>query len=185
MRAPPQMVCTGRNPRDEKKAGQLRCAMLRWEGRMKKGERIRSFVKQLETDPASPLDPRYQGYFRCFNARQYYEAHDVLEHLWLQRRDENHLFYKGLIQVAGAFVHLQKQFLRPDHPKDGRRLRPAVRLFHLALQNLDAFRPAHMDLDVASLCALCTRIADEIVASDFRRNPWDPAHPPHLHLTTR
>jgi hypothetical protein len=149
---------------------------------MKKGDRISSFVKQLGTDATSPLDPCYQGFFRCFNAKQYYEAHDVLEHLWLQQRDDNHLFFKGLIQTAGAFVHLQKQFLRPDHPKDGARLRPAVRLFHLALQNLEPYQPIHMALDVTRLCAFCRRLADEIVASDFRRNPWHPAHPPQLQL---
>jgi len=165
-----------------KKAGHRRAAVLRLSGRMKKGDRISSFVQELGTDPGSQLHPCYQGFFRCFNARQYYEAHDVLEHLWLQQRDENHLFFKGLIQTAGAFVHLQKQFLRPDHPKDGRRLRPAVRLFHLALQNLEPYQPAHLLLDVASLCALCRHLANEIVASDFRRNPWHPAHPPQLQL---
>ena len=41
---------------------------------------------------------------------------------------DNYLFFKGLIQVAGAFVHLQKQFLHPEHPKHRPRLRPAVRL---------------------------------------------------------
>ena len=149
---------------------------------MKKSDRISTFVAGLGTDTASALDPCYHGYFRCFNAGQYYEAHDVLEHLWLQRRDENHFFFKGLIQAAGAFVHLRKQFLRPDHPKDGRRLRPAVRLFHMAMQNLEPYRPVHMALDVDGVCALCRRCADTIVGSDFRRNPWHPAHPPQLHL---
>jgi hypothetical protein len=31
----------------------------------------------------------------------------VLEHLWLDCRDSNHLYFKGLIQIAGAFVHLK------------------------------------------------------------------------------
>jgi hypothetical protein len=32
------------------------------------------------------LDARYLGYFACFNEQQYYEAHDVLEDLWLLDR---------------------------------------------------------------------------------------------------
>src|SRR5580700_9769542 len=128
---------------------------------MKKNERITSFVQQLGADPALALDPRYQGYFTCFNARQYYEAHDVLENLWLERRDEHHLFFKGLIQLAGAFVHLQKQFV---HPKHGRRLRPAVRLFQLAAKNLAPFAPRHLQLDVAAVLRLCERKAEKIVA---------------------
>lgn len=149
---------------------------------MKKSERISAFVAQLGADPKLALDPCYQGYFTCFNARQYYEAHDVLEHLWLECRDENHLFFKGLIQVAGAFVHLQKQFLRPDHPKDGRRLHPAVRLFRLGMRNIHPYGPVYLQLDVAALCELCERMVDEITGSDFQRNPWHPDRAPQLHL---
>jgi len=149
---------------------------------MKKNDRISAFVQQLGADPALALDPRYQGYFTCFNAQQYYEAHDVLENLWLKRRDEHYLFFKGLIQVAGAFVHLQKQFVHPTHPKHGRRLRPAVRLFELAAKNLAPFAPRHLQLDVAALLRLCARQAEKIVAGNYERNPWQPAHPPQLHL---
>ena len=70
------------------------------------------------------LDPHYAGFFECFNQQLFYEAHDVLEELWLPRRREpDGLFYKGLIQLAGAFVHLQKD-----------RLSPAAALFRLARQ---------------------------------------------------
>jgi len=149
---------------------------------MKKTDRISAFVQQLGADPALALDPRYQGYFTCFNAGQYYEAHDVLEDLWLERRDEHYLFFKGLIQVAGAFVHLQKQYVHPTHPKHGRRLRPAVRLFQLAAKNLAPFAPRHLQLDVDAVLRLCERKAEKIVAEDYERNPWDPAHAPKLHL---
>lgn len=149
---------------------------------MKKNERIAAFVGTLGNDPAGPLDPRYQGFFTCFNARQYYEAHDVLENLWLETAGGDSLFFKGLIQVAGAFVHLQKHFLNPDHPKHGRRLRPAARLFHLALANLEPFAPRHLRLDVAHLCQLCRHVAAEVASADFQRNPWHPAHAPQLRL---
>jgi len=152
---------------------------------MKKSERISAFVAELGTEPRLTLDPCYLGFFRCFNEQRYYEAHDVLEHLWLQTRDEHSAFFKGLIQFAGAYVHLQKQFLRPTHPKDGRRLRPAVRLFHLALGNLAAYRPTHLRLDVDALCALGARTAGEITASDFARNPWAPDRAPRIELTAQ
>ncbi len=149
---------------------------------MKKADRMTAFVEQLgAAHPA--LDPCYTGFFQCFNEQRYYEAHDVLEHLWLQGRDENYAYYKGLIQAAGAFVHLQKQFLRPSHAKDGRRLRPAARLFLLAARNLDAYRPHHLSFDVAALCELCAQHAEEIAASDFQRNPWHPNHAPRLEIS--
>jgi predicted metal-dependent hydrolase len=149
---------------------------------MKKNERISAFVAQLGVDADEALDPRYQGYFSCFNAGQYYEAHDVLENLWLETKGDDSLFFKGLIQVAGAFVHLQKQFLHPDHAKHGRRLRPAVRLFALAMANLEPFGPSHLHLDVAQLCQLCRRLAEEVTATNFQRNPWEPARAPQLRL---
>ena len=64
------------------------------------------------------VDPRYAGYFALFNQQKFYEAHDILEDLWLpDRHGVNGSFYKGLIQLAGAFVHLQKQRLRlSDRP---------------------------------------------------------------------
>lgn len=149
---------------------------------MKKSDRISSFVAELSEGENSTLDPCYTGYFTCFNAQQYYEAHDVLEHLWLQTEGENYPFFKGLIQFAGGYVHLQKQYLRPDHPKDGRRLRPAVRLFRLALTNLQPFRPVRWQLDVERLCERCDALIHEIEASEFQRNPWHPDRPPSLQL---
>jgi len=149
---------------------------------MKKTDRISSFVQQLAADPALALDPRYQGFFTCFNAQQYYEAHDVLEDLWLGARDENYFFFKGLIQLAGAYVHLQKQYLHPEHPKHRPRLRPAVRLFALAAKNLAEYAPRHLHLDVSAVLRLCEETVAKIVTSDFDRNPWDPASAPQLRL---
>ena len=150
---------------------------------MKKSDRISALVGALPAGPAPALDPHYTGYFACFNAAQYYEAHDVLEQLWLRTHDANHAFFKGLIQIAGAFVHLQKQHLRPDHPKDGRRLRPAARLFDLGVKNIAPFAPVHLRLDVAALCALCTRHAGALTESTFTRNPWTPERLPRVELS--
>jgi hypothetical protein len=151
--------------------------------RMKKADKIAELLVDLSA--AAPadgsLDPCYTGYFTCFNDQRYYEAHDVLEHLWLQKRDENYAFYKGLIQLAGAFVHLQKQFLRPTHPKDGGRARPAVRLLLLAAKNLESYRPHHLRLDVERTWTLCSALAAEIPLADYA-NPWSPSSAPTLTL---
>ncbi|HEY5893978.1 MAG TPA: DUF309 domain-containing protein [Chthoniobacterales bacterium] len=149
---------------------------------MKKSDRISEFVKDLAPEAESEFDRCYLGYFACFNRGEYYEAHDVLEHLWLKNRDENHRFFKGLIQVAGAFVHLQKQYRRPDHPKDGRRLYPAVRLFALGMENLAGYRPRYLGLDLENLFHICEQHTSAILATDFSKNPWSPQDAPHLEL---
>jgi len=84
------------------------------------------------------IDPHFAAYFDYFNRRLFYEAHDVLEHLWLPvRKTPEGPFYKGLIQLAGAFVHLQKN--RPG---------PAVALLRLARANLITFAPANQGFNV-------------------------------------
>lgn len=146
---------------------------------MSKGKRIEAYVDSLGLGAAG-YHPCYLAYFDCFNRQEYYEAHDVLEHLWLKGKDENYAFYKGLIQLAGAFVHLQKQRARPEHPKDGRRMRPAVRLFALAEQNLAPYGVSHLGLNLAAVRALMMEHVRLITESDFSENSWDPRNAPQL-----
>ena len=152
-----------------------------------KGERISHLVSQLQegavTASLSILDNRYyRGFFQCWNEQRYYEAHDVLEQLWLKTKSEDANFFKGLIQAAGAFVHLQKQFQHPTHPKHSRRLSPAVRLFRLAERNLKQFAPVRHGLDVAALRSNLCAHAEIIVASRYEVNPWSPEVAPKLEL---
>ena len=156
---------------------------------MNKGQRISRLVEELSGAPPDRATddvaqhPCYVGFFRCWNEQRYYEAHDVLEHLWLRTNSEDANFFKGLIQAAGGFVHLQKQFARPTHPKDGQRLFPAVRLFRLAEKNLAPFVPVRHRLDVEDFLALLRRQVDLIVASDHTRNPWHPETAPKIALS--
>ena len=103
-----------------------------------KTPKIASLIEGLQ---GQGLDAHYVGFFDCFNRQLYFEAHEVLEELWLgERKGPRDGFYKGLIQLAGAFVHLQK-----------RRLQPAAALFRLARHNLEAYPTPHERLDIESL----------------------------------
>ena len=126
--------------------------------------------------------PFYRAYFKCWNEQLYYEAHDVLEQVWLKKDSADDNFFKGLIQAAGAFVHLQKNFEQPTHAKHSRRLRPAVRLFALAETNLASFTPRHHGLDVSGLLQILQTQREKIVASDYHKNPWSPDEAPRLAL---
>jgi hypothetical protein len=150
---------------------------------MPKHERVFTLLESLEVPPEGTYHPCYAGFFECFNREDYYEAHDVLESLWLQCRDTNHFFYKGLIQIAGAFVHLKKQHARPNHPTDGRRLHPASRLLTLGIKNISPFTPFHMGLQVDVVSDVCTEWRNKIEASEFRINPWSPGAGPRLSIS--
>ena len=144
-------------------------------------------MKKTLHDDARPsdapaLDPCYVAWFERFNACEYYEAHEILEVLWLRTSGGDRDFFKGLIQVAGAFVHLRKQSERPRHPTDSTRLRPAARLFRRGREHLAPYSPVHLRLDVSALCAFCDSLAHGIEASDYAENPWNPAKPPRIEL---
>jgi predicted metal-dependent hydrolase len=123
--------------------------------------------------PADSLYARhYLGYFKCFNGQLYYDAHDVLEELWLPIRGTPQArFYQGLIQVAGGFVHLQKN-----------RIAPAGRLFALALANFEDYPAHHAGIDLDSVRLLCRERRQAILDSGETLNPWSTNDPPQLEL---
>ena len=153
---------------------------------MSKGERISRFVESLggeeKGSTAIACHPYYRAFFRCWNEQHYYEAHDVLEQVWLHDpiTPEDAQYFKGLIQAAGAFVHLQKHYEHPAHPKHGRRLGPAVRLFRLAEKNLAPFGDARHDLDLAGFRGLLSRFRGAVEADG--KNPWSPGSAPMVSL---
>ncbi len=155
---------------------------------MSKGERISRLVAELTGDDVDLAKtevvnhPYYRAYFQCWNEQRYYEAHDVLEQVWLNKDSDDDNFFKGLIQAAGAFVHLQKNFEHPTHAKHGKRLKPAVRLFQLSEKNLAPYAPTRHGLNVAALLDLLRAEREKIECSDFQKNPWSPERAPTLEL---
>jgi predicted metal-dependent hydrolase len=139
-----------------------------------KSPKIAALIADLQ---GRDIDAHYLGWFACFNRGQFYEAHDVLEELWLaDRHGPNGNFYKGLIQLAGAFVHLQKDC--PKYP----RLRPAAALFNLAEENFRAYPAQHERLDLDNVRALIADWREHLVAAEFARNPLTPDNAPKLTL---
>lgn len=145
---------------------------------------VEQMVGEKSSGPAAAVvdHPYYRAFFQCWNEQRYYEAHDVLEQVWLSTDTEDDDFFKGLIQGAGAFVHLQKNYEHPAHPKHGRRLRPAVRLLQLAEKYLAPFAPVRHAFDVAGFLVLLRDQRQKIVDSEFQTNPWTPETAPKLRL---
>jgi len=126
----------------------------------------------IESFRGAELDAHYIGYFDCFNRQLFYEAHDVLEDLWLpDRHGANGNFYKGLIQLAGAFVHLQKG-----------RLRPAAALFKLAQANLKNYPRVHERIDLAAVLELIADWLVRLESENFTINPLTVENVPRLSL---
>jgi hypothetical protein len=50
-------------------------------------------------------DDRYLAGVMLFNARDYFEAHEVWEDLWAESHGDERRFYQGLIQAAVGLCH--------------------------------------------------------------------------------
>lgn len=73
-----------------------------------------------------------------FNAGQFFEAHEAWEEVWLESAREMRHFYQGLIQVAAAFVHLQ----RNEYPG-------TVKLLDEGLRKLEAYPAVVLGVQLA------------------------------------
>jgi predicted metal-dependent hydrolase len=134
-----------------------------------KSEKIAGLIERFK---GAELDPHYLGFLECFNRQLFYEAHEVLEELWLARRTEpDASFYKGLIQLAGAFVHLQKG-----------RARPAVALFKLAQMNLKQYPPMHHGLKMEAVLAMIGEWVRKLKDTDAATGDLVEADAPELRL---
>ncbi|MEP6664238.1 MAG: DUF309 domain-containing protein [Verrucomicrobiota bacterium] len=131
----------------------------------------------IERHRGQHLSPYYLGYFELFNAQLFYESHDVLEELWLaNRQGANGDFYKGLIQLAGAFVHLQK------HTEERPRLRPSAALFKLAQKNLEKYPAVCEQLDLGNLLRLIQVWLARLEAVGYEKNPLTNGNVPQIFL---
>src|ERR1041384_6369649 len=132
----------------------------------KKSAKIAAMIESFQ---GQARDAHYLGYFACFNEGLYYEAHDVLEEMWLPARGKpaDH-FYKGLIQLAGAFVHLQKN-----------RLGPSNALFNLAKAHLPKYPARYENLEVGRALDLIAQWQERL-ARDPEENPLPLNAPPKL-----
>lgn len=135
-------------------------------------KKSRHVAELIERFQGAPLAAHYLGYFDCFNSQKYYEAHDVLEDMWLpDRQGPDGSFYKGLIQLAGAFVHVQK-----DRPV------PAAALLRLARANLQKYPAVHRELNVSSVIALINEWEQRLQGATSSRRIFEGINPPLLLL---
>lgn len=54
-------------------------------------------------------EPEFDAFIERWNEARFFEAHEVLEGLWMRTRDE---YQRGLIQLAAALYHIQRNNLK-------------------------------------------------------------------------
>lgn len=120
-----------------------------------------------EADTLDTPDARYLAGIELFNAREFFEAHEVWEDLWHECGPADRRFYQALIQAAVAAHHFGR----------GNRA-GAKRLFHSGRKYMEPFRPAFMGLAIddfwtAMAAHLAPALGDPTAA---------PAEPPTITL---
>ena len=97
-------------------------------------------------------DPRYLQGIRHFNAREYYDAHEVWEDLWNDEHGEAKEFVQGLIQFATALHHFEAH-----------NLKGAKILYQGGVDLLTPYGDRFWDLPVRAFIADMTRCVADIL----------------------
>lgn len=94
--------------------------------------------------------PDFATYFSAgvghFNAREFWEAHESWETLWLVAESDVEQYLQGLIQIAAAYHHVKRGTYRG-----------AVRLFDAALRRLEPFPMTFCGVDRSAVDAAARR----------------------------
>jgi uncharacterized protein len=75
-----------------------------------------------------------------FNAREFYECHEILEDIWLAEPGNIRTLYQGILQIGVAFYHLGRG-----------NFRGATSLFETGIAYLRPFAPECMGVNVQKL----------------------------------
>ena len=130
-----------------------------------------------ETEGGGPdlqhLPQALHRFLELFNAREYWESHEVLEGPW---REGGSDFYQGLILYASAFVHAQ----RGNAHGVGAQLDKTER-------KLAGYRPSYMGIDIDAVLAHSARCRELVeLRRDEDPSSWlEVVDVPRLELHTR
>ncbi len=110
-----------------------------------------------------------------FNRGYYFEAHDILEGLWMETTGRDRLFLQGLIQVSVGFYHLfNKNF------------KGALSQFTKGLSKLENYLPEHRGVELKEFTSQIKRW--KLIAQDAlegRVPEFEPEEAPKIELTHR
>ena len=118
-------------------------------------------------------DPLYLQGIACFNAGEFFAAHEAWEDLWRAYRGELRLFYKGLIQAAVALHHFGNG-----------NIRGARKVYFSSRGYLNEYRPGCCGLDLETFLDQLDACFAEVAASqeDYPQIDIDPEQIPEIDL---
>jgi predicted metal-dependent hydrolase len=97
-------------------------------------------------------DPRYIKGIDHFNAREFFDAHEIWEELWHEQHGESANFVQGLIQFATALHHFEASNLK------GTKI-----LYQGGVELLNPYGDVYWDLQVRKLVEDMTRCVKDLL----------------------
>lgn len=101
-------------------------------------------------------DSRFQQGIEYFNKREFFEAHEVWEDLWLSTYDESRAFFQGLIQWSLSLYHFSQG-----------NMRGAKSLFETGENLLSSYGATFQGVDVTVLQKQMKECLSEILPYDL------------------
>ncbi|HEX8089966.1 MAG TPA: DUF309 domain-containing protein [Blastocatellia bacterium] len=95
-------------------------------------------LRAYDSDHERIYAPEYLKGIDCFNARNYFDAHEVWEEIWLRSAGDTKLFYQMLIQAAVGLHHYERD-----------NYRGARGLYKSVVEKLRRLPSFYMSLDLA------------------------------------
>jgi hypothetical protein len=135
---------------------------------------IQKYARQTDRDIISeicvqPLHPKAVKGLEFFNQCDYFEAHEWFEEAWMEDRSAGRDLYRGVLQVAVAYYHIQQA-----------NFRGAVKMFQRAYQWLDILPDTCRGIDIAEFRKNASFVHDQILSlgskeiAEFDQNSFKP-----------
>lgn len=106
-----------------------------------------------------------------FNARRYYDAHEIWEEIWLRSVDDTRLFYQMLVQAAVGLHHYERGNVRGGRG-----------LYHRVIEKLERLPARFMALDLAEFTEQFKAFFAELIESQNDAAPPDEKPRPRIRL---
>lgn len=92
-----------------------------------------------------------------FNAQEFFECHETLEHVWQQYREDDRELIQGIIQISVGYYHL----LRKNSVG-------ALKLLKRGLWRVEKFAPIYFDLDLSPFIA---NVSEDVRTTELIEHP--------------
>lgn len=125
----------------------------------------------FETEHERRYAREYLEGIAYFNARRYYDAHEIWEEIWLRSADDTKLFYQMLVQAAVGLHHYER-----GNARGGRGL------YHRVIAKLERLPIRFMSLDLADFAEQFKAFFAELIDRQHEAAPPEDKPRPRIRL---